>query len=255
MSQKLCETTVNSINALRRTIAQALQAPQSLEEASQTFVNILFEEFEESIAVIRLFVTIPFGKLPEAIQTSVLRTADVPRQPLANTTPTLMLLGLHEAEEFRNAKHYFGIPLISPATVEAIPMIAQLLQELGFPFKQPLRRAASKQESEEIETSSIGFLSGLFYVPDAQNAVNAKGQRILSVLDQGGIYNHTATDEVETIFGIGGAYVSGPFIATVIFSREPLDRVLVERFMPLANFFKTSTTDLVLNEDFFANRR
>jgi hypothetical protein len=166
-------------------------------------------------------------------------------------TPVLTLLGSRGGEEIRNSRQYFGIPLTSTNFIKSIPMISQLLKELGFDLNWDKKRTFVIQD-KDITTSSIGYLSGVFYVPDAQHALNTNGEKILSTVDWIATYNIEHLPEVETIFGIGGAYVSGPFIAIIVFSKESLDKQVVEQFMPLASYFKTPTVKLALDEQFFS---
>ncbi len=253
MSRKISDTNVETIKTLKEKIEKVLRACSSLEEAAQTFTNLLFEEFEEAIVLIRFFATIPFKKLPISLQFAVNKLADVEGMTtlINDDTPVLTLLGSRGGEEIRNFRQYFGIPLASTDFIDSIPMVSQLLKELGFDLNWEKDRGKTIQE-RDIETNSTGFLSGVFYIPDAQHAVNTKGEKILSVLDRVATYNLETISEVETIFGVGGAYISGPFIAIILFSQESLEKEVVERFMPLANYFKTSTLKLVLNGRIFA---
>jgi hypothetical protein len=252
MSEKISATTVKTIADFKDTIKDLLTPCVSLEEAAQTFTNFLFEEFEESIILIRFFATIPFGKLRASTKTSVSNLADTEgiTSLIDDDTPVLTLLGVRGGQEIRNSRQYFGIPLASTDFIASIPMISQLLKELGFDLNWDKKKKSVIQD-KDIETSSIGFLSGVFYVLDAQHAMNANGEKLLSAVDRIAAYNIENISDVETIFGIGGAYVSGPFIAIIVFSKESLHKQTVEQFMPLANYFKTSTVKLALAEQFF----
>lgn len=253
MPEKISATTIKTIADFKDPIEALLQPCVSLEEAAQTFTNFLFEEFEASIILIRFFATIPFGKLRPTIKTSVskLANAEGVAAMLDADTPVLTLLGIRGGQEIRNSRQCFGIPLASTNFMKSIPMIAQLLKELGFELNWDKEKRSVIQE-KDVETNSIGFLSGVFYVPDAQKAMTAKGEKLLSAMDHIAAYNIKNISDVETIFGIGGAYVSGPFIAIIVFSNEALHKQTVEQFMPLANYFKTPTVKLALDEHFFS---
>jgi hypothetical protein len=254
MSRKLRETTVETINALKQSIETTVKACVSLEEAAQTFTNLLWEEFEESIILVRCFVTLPFSTLPERYQRSVAQLAEGEGVTplLGDKTPVLTLLGSRGGEEIRNVKQYFGLPLVSYGFIESIPMIADLLRELGFSLNGEKEPRDNFQDTGDIETNSMSFLSGVFYVPDAQHAINGKGERILSAFDRIAVYNSERFSEIQTIFGIGGAYISGPFIAILICTKEALNKKTVEQFVPVTNYVKTSTTKLILDANIFA---
>jgi hypothetical protein len=255
MSKNIGETTIKTIRDFGKQINSTLKTCTSLEEAAQKFVNFLFEEFEESIVLIRLFATIPFGMLPASNQNIVTKLADAEQMTplIRDDTPVLTLLGSRGGEEIRNCKQYFGIPLTSLEFVQSMPFIANLLKELGYELEWNERQTSLIQE-RDIETDSIGFLSGVFYVPDAQNAVNAKGEKILLTVDRIAVYNTNALSEVETIFGVGGAYIGDDsFIVIAIFSRETFGEIIVKRFMPIANYFKTATLKLIAEGKLFAS--
>jgi hypothetical protein len=253
MPEKISAITAKKITDLKETINTLLQPCESLEEAAQTFTNFLFEEFEASIILTRFFTTIPFGKLRAPTQTSVITLAK--REGIASLikddTPVLTLLGTRGGREIQNSRQDFGIPLTSADFVASLPMISQLLKELGFGLNWDTKKEPVVQ-GHNIDTSSSGFLSGMFYVPDAQHAMNARGEKLLSAVDHIAAYNTECLSDVETIFGIGGAYVSGPFIAIMVFSKEALDKRTVELLTPLANYFKTPTVKMAFDEHFFS---
>jgi hypothetical protein len=253
MPEKISATTAKTIVDLKDTIHDLLTPCVSLEEAAQTFTNFLFEEFEASIILIRFFTTIPFGKLRASTKTSVITLAK--REGITSLidddTPVLTLLGTRGGQKIRNSRQDFGIPLASTDFVASIPMVSHLLKELDFDLNWDTKKGAVVQD-QDIETNSRGFLSGVFYIPDAQHAMNAKGEKLLSVVDCIAAYDTENISDVETIFGIGGAYVSGPFIAIIVFSNETLDKQTVEQCMPLANYFKASTVKMVFDEHFFS---
>ena len=253
MSKTIHELTIQRVQELKKTIEPALRACHPLEEAAQTFTNLLFEEFEPSIVLLRFFATIPFGELPKVYQKHVnsLAKSENVETFLNDETPVLTLLGTRGGEEIRNIRQYFGIPLTSTDFVRTIPMVSQFLKDLGFDLDWDKTKRSTIRESD-IETYSPSFLSGVFYVSDAQHAVNANGEKILNVVDRFQTYNLESTRDIETIFGIGGAYINGPFIAVILFSRETLEKSDVERLMPLASYFKTATLPLILKNAIFA---
>lgn len=253
MAHNIRETTVEIIESLDNHIAQVVQSCASLEEAAQRVTNFLFEVYEDSIMMIRFFATIPFHQLPVSTQraANTLAEAEGITALMRDDTPVLTLLGARGGVEMQNVKLSFGIPLVSPEFIASIPMIAELLTELGFPVNGQKRMRPGIGKNGDFETTSISFLSGIFYVPDAQHAVNARGEKIISAVDRIAACSSDILSKVQTIFGIGGAYIQGSFMTIIVFSRESLDRKTVELFMPVAKFFKTSTIKLVMKGKFF----
>jgi hypothetical protein len=226
---------------------------RSLEEAAQTFVNLLFEHFEESVVLLRLFITLPFGTLSEKLQRSARHFAEERDRniTLPSMAPVMTLMGIRGGVEIRNSRQCFGIPLLSPEMIESIPLLAELLKELEFTFDWE-NAGPNMIRDEQVETSSVGPMTGVLYVPDAQKAVNVKGEKILSVIDYLTAHSMDQLAEIQTIFGVGGRYINGSFMSLVMFSPEALEMHTVERCMPLANYFKTSTFSLLVNGHMFS---
>ena len=249
----LHEVTPDTFKHLYGLFGDEMTDCRSLEEAAQTFVNLLFEQFEESIVLLRLFVTLPFGTLSEKLQGATRQFAKARQQDvtISSMTPVMTLMGIRGGVEIRNYRQCFGIPLFSVEMIESIPLLAELLKELelGFDWEQASPNMLS---DEQIEKNSVGSMTSVLFVPDAQNAVNVKGQKILSVIDYLTAHSPDQLAEIQTILGVGGRYVNGSFMSFVIFSAETLDMNTAERCMPLANYFKTATFSLLVNGHMFS---
>jgi hypothetical protein len=159
-------------------------------------------------------------------------------------TPVLSLLGTRGARPEWNSRHHskghIGIPLASAEFVDAIPMIASLIKELGVAIVQ------DPAVETTIVTHRLGNAAGLFYVPDASTATDSHGRRIIAAAD------FVAEHEVKTVFGFGGVYaLTRTFVVAVVFARDTVARLQAERFMRLANLFKAVTMRLVARKQFF----
>ncbi len=159
---------------------------------------------------------------------------------LRQTLENLTLLGTYGVEDAwkdrRNSKNHLGIPLVSAEFVQSVAMLCQMLQQLGFKLEQVCDWDAT------IKTEAKGALSGIFYVEDAhtaRTAMNSSGQKVISASDFVNAYR------VQTVFGGGGAYLTGTFIVFVLFTREHLPKAVAQRFIPLVNYFKAATMSLV----------
>ena len=216
-------------------MAAELPALDSVEAAAQRFCDMLFATFEQSIVLVRVFATVRFERLPNAIRGFV-ETLVGARAPavLAPRTPVLTLLGTRGIVPRWNSRQlsegHVAIPLASAEFVDAIPMIASLVKQLGL----------SLEGAEDLETAivtqSLGKAAGVFYVEDAEEAVDSRGRRIIASRE------FVREHGVRTVFGFGGAYaLTGTFVVTVVFTRETIARAQAERFMRLANQFKAST--------------
>ena len=218
----------------------------TLEDAAQRMTELLYQELSGSVALVRLFATVPFGKLPVTNRTAVARLAD--SQGIANLlrdeSLVLSLLGTCGIKPAWNDRHksqgHIGIPLVSAAFIDKIPMMSRLLNEVGLKLDwlDSLERV--------IETKIMAGLSGVFYVPDAETAVDNQGRKIISAQD------FVAANSIRTVFGLAGGYpVSKTFLAFIVFCLETLEKPDVQRFLPLIGSFKASTVSLVSKEAIF----
>ena len=241
------DATPGTIDDLEKRTADELGGMDSLETASQRFCDILFGMFEESLVLVRVFATAPFATLPATNRGFVERLVGArAREVLTPKTPVLSLLGTRGPVPRWNSRHlsegHVGIPLASAEFVEAIPMIASLVKQLSVAIE------GAEDVETAIVTSSLGRAAGVFYVDDAATAVDSRNRRIITGREFVQEY------EVRTVFGFGGAYaLTGTFVVTVLFTRETIARSQAERFMRLANQFKTSTMRPVGRGRLFAN--
>ena len=87
------------------------------------------------------------------------------REVLRPKTPVLSLLGTRGAVPRWNSRHlsegHVGIPLASAEFVDAIPMIASLVKQLGVGIE------SADDVETAIVTNTLGTAAGVFYVDDA----------------------------------------------------------------------------------------
>lgn len=218
----------------------------TLADAAQQYMSILYDGLKESIILTRLFATIPFKDLPklnkEFVKT-LAHSSGVSKQ-IKEETLVLSLLGSRGAKpewnDRRKSKGHVGIPLASSDFIDKIPMISRLLNQLG----------AGIDWIEETDTKLVAkifkSISGVFYVKDAETEVDLKGRKIIAAQD------FVKEKKVKTVFGIGGCYVKTPlFFTTIIFLREFIEKEMAEQFMLQASKFKIATMGLVVNGRIF----
>ena len=233
------------IDALEERTEAELAGAETLETAAQRFCEILQETFAESTVLARVFATVPYGALPAATRTFVRRLVGARTDQLKPKTPVLSLLGTRGVLPRWNSRHlsegHVAIPLASAEFVDAIPMIASLLKQLGVAIAN----------AEDVETTivmqALGKAAAVFFVDDAETAVDSQGRSIITARDF--VQEHG----VRTVFGFGGAYaITGTFVVTILFTRESMGRAQAQRFMRLANRFKAATMRPVGRGQIFA---
>ncbi|MBN2393930.1 MAG: hypothetical protein JXR84_24565 [Anaerolineae bacterium] len=222
---------------------------QTLEEAAQRVTDGLYDEFNDSIVLVRLFATVPFGKLPAANRTFVSRLAQNQSitQLINDNTLVLSLLGTRGARATWNDRHqsqgHVGIPLASAAFIDKIPMMSRLLKEIGLDLDWIDRR------DTDIVIKAMGRVSGVFYVQDAKTAVDQQGRKIIAAQD------FVEANQVKTVFGLGGGYAtSQTFVTLIVFCREALVKSQAALFTPVITNFKANTMSLASGGKIFANR-
>lgn len=216
------------------------------EEASQACTDVLFGRFAESLPLVRVFATIPFGALSrrkQQIAEAMVHGKGAAAQ-LVEQTPVLTLFGTRGDQpawnDRRTSKGHEVIPLASPEFIDSVPMIARLLTELGA---DPGRGAADpKRVAEGVLPGGLG---GVFHVDDAATAVDAAGRKII------GSQDFVRDSGVRTVFGVGGTYSGGTVVAIILFTREALPRSVSHRFLPIVNHFKSLTLNYVVRGKFF----
>lgn len=216
-----------------------------LQEAAQKCAHLLYAEFPESIVLARVFMTLPFeGLTPrgKAFVTELAGTKQI-QHLLNNKTQVLSLLGTYGVRpEWRDrfqSRGHLGIPLLSASFIESIPMVSRLMSDMGintdwFDATEP-----------DVLVKSLGRAAGVFYVRDARTWLDHRNRKIVSAQD------FVEEHNVKSVFGLGGSYLNGNFVAVIIFTRETLEQAQAEVFMALVNTFKAATMRLAMDGAIF----
>ncbi len=220
----------------------------SLEEAAQRMVDMLYNEYIDSLVLLRLYATVPFGKLPafnRAFVTQVAQANHITDQ-IKDNTMILSLLGTRGAQaswnDRRKSHGHVGIPLASAAFIDQIPMMSRLLKEVGL----DLNWIERKDSNMIIE--AMGRASGVFYVENAATAVDSLKRKIIAAQD------FVTANQVKTVFGLAGGYATNPiFITLIAFSRDAMVKSQAALFTPLISNFKAATMRLATAGAFFNN--
>ncbi len=238
MAMTIHDASWDDVQALRTRVEPMLASAATVSVAAQRFVDALATTFS-SVVLARVFAVLPLGKLPDeerawAERFAVLASRPVPLDP---ATPVLTLLGsagVQAAWTKRTASvGHLAIPLVDAQLVDGAPMIAELLTSLQVDVQK-------KPGTSVVELRRLaGGRDGRFYVADAQSSVDTRGRRIIAAAD------FVAKHELRTVFGMGGAYLGGEIVAAIVFTKEVLTALEVDRFPSLIGTFKLGTAKLV----------
>lgn len=247
---KISTATLGTMHNLIDKTEKGMAGCTFFEEAAQKFTDVFYQEFEESVVLVRLFATVPFGNLPPPNQAFVnrLATSQGITHLINDQTLVLSLLGTRGEKATWNSRNdsqgHVGIPLASADFIDAIPMMSRLLRELGLSLDWIDSR------DTEIVAKTIGKMAGVFHVLDAKTTVDIKGRKIIAAQD------FVAANNVKTVFGFGGGYtvksMKATFITIIVFTRETIEKSQAEMFMTLANRVKASTIGIVSLGKIFA---
>ena len=246
----LAELKGATVATLAGTIASRLDGSESLEEAAQAFVETMYGQLPGSFVLVRMFMTIPYGQLPDETRRCVMALAEARGvgSELDAHMPVLTLLGtcgdLPDWNDRRTSKSHAGIPLISREFVDSIPMLARLLSDLGLDLDLQWLEL-----EDGLDISTSGTIGGLFFVPDARTCVDSRGRAVIPNQD------FVEAHGVRTVVGIGGRYMLGrkSIVASVFFTKELLRRDQVTQLQRLINVYKKSTTKLAGRQLVFAD--
>ncbi len=242
---KISEARTTTWQAFQGPIRQGITGAKSFEEVAQHYTTTLYKELDESIALIRLFATVPYGQLPLHNKNFVSNLAESKgiSQSIHDQTLVLSLLGTSGEEpawnDRRNSQGHVGVPLVSAAFIEAIPMMSRLLKQLGLGLDWIDRG------DTDVVKHTMGSMSGVFFVPDATSEVDHHGRKIIAAQD------FVTKYRIKTVFGWGGGYLgSSIFYVTIIFLREFLDDLQARQTAAGLSFFKPLTANLVKQKIF-----
>lgn len=167
------------------------------------------------IALARFYKTAPFGTLDAELQQFGRQL--MAAHPLTPTTQCLTLLGTHGAQpdwcSRKTSRGHKSIPLPSEKVVSEIPMIAQLVRQLGVAMSDvvsPRRDLVVDSEQTSYNVFHVQEAEGSPYIP-AQDFVRAEG--------------------VRSVLGFGGLLpAGGGLFAVILFSRVPIPKETAQMF-------------------------
>jgi serine phosphatase RsbU (regulator of sigma subunit) len=204
---------------------------ESMEEASNRIVRYLYENFctkptgEKSCALVRLFKTHPYEDL-EVELAEYARSMLNHYPPLPAMKCMTLLATVGEQTEW-NSRHtsvgHKAVPLASESVVAQIPMISQLIRQLGLDIKTVINPGPDLLV--EIEQRKYN----VFYVPEAI------GNPYIPVQD-----SFVIPFGIKSVLGFGGLLPSGNLFAIIMFLKVQIPHSTAQMFSTLALNVKTA---------------
>ena len=206
-----------------RGIARAAEGASSAEGAARAICEFFGTELVDpsgrpACALIRLYVTQPFGSLDAELQEFAKAVAG--GQSVRADTRCLTLLATVGAEPQWNSRSasqgHKAIPLLSTEMVEKAPMISQLIKAFGLEVKDVVGESS-------VVRDLGGKTYGVFFVPDATSSPYIPAQD-----------EFVKPYSIRSVVGCGGSVADGEMFALVLFTRVQMKAESAERFRALA---------------------
>jgi hypothetical protein len=196
----------------------------SMEEAASRIVRYLYDGLRDptleqpACALVRMFVTLPFGALDEAQQRFA--TTVLGKAPDHASMKCLTLLATAGDLPDWNSRHaskgHQALPLPSPEAVSRSPMIAQLIRQLGVEISEFLSEGG-------LVIDAAQHTYNVFYVG------NAVGSGVIPAQEE-----FVVPHGVRSVLGFGGVMPSGELFATILFSKTYIPREVADLFKTLS---------------------
>lgn len=217
--------SVNDMAECTRVVHRIGASATSMEAAARAMASYLYERTvdrrtdQRACALVRFFKTHAYSELDPGLQDyagGLLEGRDAPPG-----MKCLVLLGTAGAEEAWNSRErserHQAIPLPSPQVVERLPMISQLVRQLGLDVGSVVAPDPAVVMDLRERTCNV------FYVANAEHSPYIPAQS-----------EFVKRYGVRSVIGFGGMLPSGNLFAVILFSRVAVSRQRAELFKILA---------------------
>lgn len=228
MPYDLASLTLSAMTQLGSALRRIGAGASSVEEVAQRVVKLLYDELIDSatgakaIVLARFYFTTKYSSLDEELRAfgSTLMKGNELRP---DTRCLTLLATAGEKPQWNSRKESEGhktIPLPSEQVVQAIPMVSQLIKQLGIDVGTVLNPDPSLVLEMEQKTYNV------FFVQEAAGSAFMPAQE-----------NFVIPYKVRSVIGFGGLLPSGNIYAVLLFTR-----VFVSR--DTADIFRNATMNL-----------
>ncbi|NUO09471.1 MAG: hypothetical protein HUU08_12470 [Candidatus Brocadia sp.] len=218
---------------------------RNLEELANLMVSYFYDNLtekqtgEKSCVLVRFFMTYPYPRLdPELHQ---LANEILDGQPVRQRMKCLILLatvGIRpEWNSIKLSKEHRVIPLVSKHVVEQIPMISQMIYQLGIDISNVL------DPTPDFITGLGSKLFNVFYVP------NAPGSPYIPVQDK-----FVVPYEIKSVLGLGSILPTGNLLSLIIFSKTKIPRETANMFKNIALSVRMAVLPFVTEKIFVSDK-
>jgi two-component system, NtrC family, sensor kinase len=197
---------------------------ETTEEIADRIARFLHEEFGaqsgegKPVILARVYKTHLYEALPPDLQAFATKVAGVTPAPKTACLVLLATAGIEEGWNSRKASAgHQAIPLLSVEAVRRLPMVAQLITQLGF----DVSTIVAADPALLIDKEKTAF--NVFHVPDALGSPFIPAQK-----------DFVVRYGVKSVLGFGGALPAGELYSAILFSKTAISRDTAEMFKPIA---------------------
>lgn len=220
---ELTRMTLGDMTMCGAAMRQLRTGASSMEEASNRLVRHLYENFtaagKRSTVLVRAYKTHDVGSMPAELAAFARAAAGGRDLPPKTKCLTLLATAGDEAgwNDRRASRAHQAIPLTSAEAVDKLPMVAQLVGQLGLDVGAVLEPDPALILDLQQKTFNV------FYVPVAEGSPHIPAQS-----------DFVKKYGVQSVIGFGTVLPNGDLFAIIVFARVPIGRETAELFKPLA---------------------
>jgi len=204
---------------------------RTMEETADRIVNCFYDNFadektgEKTFALVRLFKTHNYGDLDAELQNFAVNL--LPHETILEKTRCLTLLATAGDDPSwksrKDSKGHKAIPLPSEEVVNKIPMIRNLIKQLGIDVKTVI------QPDPELIQNLLEKTFNVFLVPEAGGSSYIPAQE-----------NFVIPFNIKSVLGFGSLLPDGNIFAIIVFSKRTISEEVAGQFKTLALAIKIS---------------
>jgi hypothetical protein len=217
-------TMVDAVNC-GRSLRSLGSRVLTMEAAANEIVRFFYDNFVErqsktkSCALVRLFKTHDYTTLDDDLKAFAQKMLDKTNQAQNYKCFTLLATrGINtEWDTRKGSKGHQAIPLPSIQVVEKIPMMRNLIKQMGLEINSVI----NPDPKIILDLSQRTF--NVFHVPEAVGSPYVPAQN-----------QFVKPYEVKSVLGFGGVLPSGNVFVVIIFSKTPISKATANCFTPLA---------------------
>jgi hypothetical protein len=197
---------------------------RSIEDAAKKLTQTIYHYFQtdgkSDFVLTRVFQSISYQALPIEIQQLITNKTNTAPDGMSRF---LTLLGTYGDETMwqsrQSSQGHQAIPL-TKETLETIPMVSRLFQQIGFDLG-----TKTEDDAHALHMSGVSGLSGIFYVENAEGSPYIPGQDFVKKYG------------VQSVVGTGVMLPQNEIAAFIGFARVPLSKAKATMLAPIMSKF------------------